>query len=76
MYEYDCEIERCPNKTDGFLCEEHQELATRKDSRVKVCGNCNKLLAIDAMDMSRGKFTKYMIEKDCMRCRQIEKEIW
>jgi len=64
---YDCEINGCVNKTDGFLCEPHQDQAVKETNIIVVCENCNKILSIKERKDRLGP--RYEFVKDCMRCR-------
>lgn len=67
---YDCEIEGCANKTDGYLCEHHTNQAQDESYQVWVCENCNKIIKI--VKKKSPKIPRYSMVKDCMRCRQKE----
>lgn len=66
---YDCEIEGCANKTDGYLCEFHVREAFRDEKKIVVCEKCDKIIQI--LDRPNGA-PKYDIVKDCMVCRLNE----
>jgi len=66
---YDCEIEGCVEKTDGFLCENHAEEAQDEDMKLIVCANCLKMLRIEKRNKVK---QKYEFVEDCMRCRRIQ----
>jgi len=69
---WDCEIEGCVNKTDGFLCETHQDKALVQANIIVVCEQCNKITKIKEPkegDDMQGKRPRYEFVTDCMRCR-------
>ena len=71
---YDCEIDKCMNKTNGFLCEVHEEQALDETNRIIVCENCNKILGIEDRkeEKTLRKLPRYRFVKDCMRCRSLQ----
>ena len=69
---YDCEIEGCNNKTEEYLCERHAEEIKRNYVRVTFGKNCNKILAVEEVLGVIIVKQKYIITKDCMRCRPIK----
>ena len=64
---YDCEIENCMEKTDGFLCEYHLKEVHSDNALVTVCENCCKILKIEIKESK--PTTRYILVKDCMRCQ-------
>ena len=68
---YDCELENCMQKTDGFICEYHHDEILKENALVTVCESCCKILKIEIKESK--PITRYILVKDCMRCqRQIE----
>lgn len=67
---YDCEIEGCINKTEGYLCEFHSKQAQDETNQVWVCETCNKIIKI--VKRESPEIPRYYMVKDCMRCRQRE----
>lgn len=71
MYDYDCEIEGCTNKTEGYLCDYHlKEALLDKEVVITICDTCLKILKIEKKPGYDGD--RYVIAKDCMRCRPID----
>lgn len=66
---YDCEIEGCVNKTDGYLCEYHAKEILDDNKFIVICNLCNKIMQIK--DKEFPEFPRYIIAEDCMRCRPI-----
>ena len=61
---YDCEVEGCFEKTDGYLCKKHAREA--EEGNVVTCGFCGRIKRIEpSMD---GK-QKIIYEKNCLRCK-------
>lgn len=74
MLEFDCEIEGCLNKTNGFLCEVHSGEALLEFNKIVICDGCNKIIRIEKR---KNKEKRYHFIKECMGCsyrHQIEKE--
>jgi len=63
---YDCEIEGCVNKTDGFLCEPHEDQALDESNSIEVCERCNKILKIKKREKDGPRYT---FVTNCMWCR-------
>lgn len=62
---YDCEIEGCTNKTDGFLCETHSNQAQNENMQIVVCDKCNKIIAIRRR---KRKDKRYFFVRECILC--------
>jgi len=69
---YDCPIIGCRNKTIGYLCSEHQELADRDDMTVVSCEKCFYPIKIEKRKKGEPKYR--FTNGECLRCKPKIKE--
>lgn len=63
---YRCEVEGCGMDAVGNLCEFHQAMALKDNSKIIVCNNCGTIVSI--REKTEGELSKYEFASECDLC--------